>query len=531
MTADASAVPARRRLTTSLSSARSERLIWLFVATLIVARTALALVDLSLPGLEQDETLFVNAATVRIPDISIVHSFHGVPLMVYAYTGALKSWIYDPIFAVFGTSATTIRAPVAVFVALGLLLLFVAVRDLINTPVALLTLTVLCFDNSVFWLTRNDVGPSAIEFTLKCVALFSAARMITALKLRWIALLLVVLGLGVFNKLNFIWMVNAAAAVSVLVAFRYRRLLRREWTALALWVGGLAAIYACWAVYYFADHISSINAVPGQGLTQSWLLFTRGTSDVLSGRWFYNYALAPMASRDTVAWIVVVLFVAGGAAAVAWPRTRSLYVSALALTTVAVAVQILFTPQATAGWHYVAIYPFVTIVAAYGVYAIADAVFRRPPRVYAALACVAAVSVVYSVLLMVKYFDALQQEPKDSAWSPAIYRLSADVRRTHAHVFTVDWGIFNPLFALDPGSRYTELSYDFQNADPTNLADLQSLIAGVRGPKLIVTHVTDKLNFPTANTNVFRALGKHLHLAQTVAGANAVPVYQVYWYG
>jgi hypothetical protein len=144
---------------------------------------------------------------------------------------------------------------------------------------------------------------------------------------------------------------------------------------------------------------------------------------------------------------------------------------------------------------------------------------------------VAAVSVVYSVLLMVKYFDALQREPKDSAWSPAIYRLSADVRRTHAHVFTVDWGIFNPLFALDPGSRYTELSYDFQNADPTNLADLQSLIAGVRGPKLIVTHVTDKLNFPTANTNVFRALGKHLHLAQTVAGANAVPVYQVYWYG
>ena len=40
-----------------------------------------------------------------------------------------------------------------------------------------------------------------------------------------------------------------------------------------------------------------------------------------------------------------------------------------------IAVQNLLTPQGTAGWHYISIYPFVTMVAAYGAYAGVHALF------------------------------------------------------------------------------------------------------------------------------------------------------------
>jgi 4-amino-4-deoxy-L-arabinose transferase-like glycosyltransferase len=534
-TAGVPATAPGRRAGASVSRVRAAHLVWLLVGALIVVRTALALHDLSRPGLEQDETLFVNAATLRLPGVFIQDSFHGIPLMDFPYIGALKSWIYAPIFSVFGTSPAAIRVPVLLIVAVGLLLVFVAVRDLINLPVALLALAVLCFDNSVMWLTRDDIGPSAIEFTLKCAGLFCAARYARGLRLRWIVLLLVTLALGTFNKLNYIWVVNGAAAVSLVVIARYRHSLRAHWKAAAVWFGGLVPIYAAWAAYYLANNIASIDAGATSSLTQPWWEFTHGTRDVLAGTWFYNYALAPLGARDVVAWIVVVLFAAGSVAAVAWPRTRSLPVAAIALATVAISGQTLFTPQATAGWHYVAIYPFVIIVAAYGVFALAQAVVRGDrsrarSRAYAIMAGVGVVAVAYSAVLVVKYFDVLGREPKDAAWSPAIYTLSADVRHTGAHVFSADWGIFDALFALDPSTRYTELAYTLEDSSPANLAAIASAVAGVRGPKLIVTHVDARLLFPTANVNTFKALGHHLHLVQTIDGAGRVPVYQVYSY-
>src|SRR4029077_7378131 len=80
---------------------------------------------------------------------------------------------------------------------------------------------------SLIELTRVDVGPSAIEFLLRCLGLaivirWAGRRATTTTALALAAIFVV----GTFNKLNFVWTVGAllvAAAVGVPGLLRQRR--------------------------------------------------------------------------------------------------------------------------------------------------------------------------------------------------------------------------------------------------------------------------------------------------------------------
>jgi 4-amino-4-deoxy-L-arabinose transferase-like glycosyltransferase len=524
-------VIATRRIP-SLWRLSAEAWIWIGIAGLLAIRFVLALHAISRPGIQQDETLFVNAATLRLPGVNMPVTFHGIPVMVFPYIGALKSWVADPVFALFGTNPTTIRLPAVILTTVGLAVLYPALRGLVNRPVAIATVCVLCFDNSVFWLTRDDVGPSAIEFMLKCVALLCIARFAVRRNHAWLIALLVTLALGVFNKLNFIWLVNAATVASVVVIVRYRLAARRAVSLVTTWFGGLAVIYAVFAWYYISHHIGTLLTGPSGGaLTQPWSGYERGMSLVLSGTWFYDYALAPLGPlgpRMVVVWMTLILFVIGTLASMLPGRHRSFSVSLIALVTLLTAVQILFTGEATAGWHYVEVFPFITIVAAYGVYALAVTLCRRRWQSTAAVALAATAAVGYSVVLMAKYADALTREPVNPAWSPAIYTLSRDLQHTQAHVYTADWGIFDPLFALHPGTRWGEYEFALTNPDPAALRALGQSLESLPGPKLIVTHAPDRLEFPQADRNLAIATHGHLKLALTVPGLDHKPLYEIY---
>jgi hypothetical protein len=524
------AVAARPSRVSALATL-DERIVWALLAALLVFRILLAHHLIDEPGLQYDETLFVNAATLRLPGVGIVHSVAGIPIMIYPFTGALKSWLYYPIFKLFGTSPGVVRLPVVVAVSVGLGFLYFAVRDLVNRPVAILVFVVLCFDNSLFWLTRDDVGPSAIELTLKCILLWCASRFARAPGQRWVLLILAALAIAEFDKLNFIWVVNAATVASVIVIVRYRAALRAHLRWLAIWIGGLALSYAGFGAYYLGDHLSKVQTVHGPtSLGALWPVYSGGTEAILSGTWFYSYALAPLNPRLAVVWIVLALFIAGTIASVAVSSARNLAVACMSVGTVVIAFQNWITPQGTAGWDFFEIYPFVTIVAGYGAYAIARATLRRDARVATALACLGVAAVTYNAVLMAKYFRALSREPVNSAWTPAIYELSNYLHNRGLPVYTTDWGIANPLFTLHPGNEYHELTYALENPAPANLDSLGKLFALVRADGVYVTHVPDKLIFPIATRDLFKAAGGHLHLDQTITGRTGVPVFQVYSY-
>ncbi|MBV9839738.1 MAG: glycosyltransferase family 39 protein [Solirubrobacterales bacterium] len=495
----------------------------------IVIRCVLSAHMIDRPGLNADETMFVNAATLRIPGWWIGHQVLGIPLNIWAYVGALKSWLYAPIFSLFGTSAATVRIPMVLVASGSLLLLYSAVRDLVNRPVALLAVVLLAFDQSVFWYTRNDVGPSALEFALKCAALYCLARFCADRRERWVVLALVALGAGVFNKLNFIWFVNAASAISLFVAIRHRATIN-AWRRIAVvWFAGLALITVAFGAYYVHYHIGDIMLYGRHvgSFSLRWSQFTRGNSYILSGSFFYYYALASMGPRPLVAAVMVALFCAGAVASIVRWSGRSQAVAGMTAGTVLIALQCLFTYQAQDGWHYLAIYPLFMVVAAYGVYAIALALLRGPGRVLAAAAIVGTAALVYDGLLFADYTRALSEEPGFSTWSPAVYPLTRYLEHQPGTVFTTDWGIANPLLTLSPSTRYRDVANDwYATQSPATL--IRTEVAQSTGPKLFVTRVTGKLLFKQVRARLLSGGGARLSLIKTIDGLQGVPVFEIY---
>ncbi len=512
------------------TTARWRSVVVLVLGTALLARILLSLHMIARPGLDSDETLFVNAATLQAPvPGNPGHYLLGIPINIISYVGGLKSWIYAPIFSVFGTSAATVRIPVVLIVSGSLLLVYLAVRDLVNRPVALLAVVLLAFDQSVFWFTRNDVGPSALEFALKCAALFCVARYWERRTLRWIVLLLVVLGAGLFNKLNFIWFVNAVVLISVVVVIRHRTSLRAARQTLFVWFGALAVVYAGFGAVYLHYGLGGIThgAAEVNSFTARWSQFVHGSAGILSGTSFFGYALGPIGPRELVGAMMLALFMIGAVASVVRWRGRSPAVAGIAVATLLIALQCLLTYAAVDGWHYIAIYPFVTIVAAYGAWVIAAALFRSPVRIATALALVGLTALVYDGLLFAKYSRALHDEPRSSAWTPGIYALGGYLEHQPGTVFATDFGIVNPLLTVAPSTRYQDV-FAAWNQTRTPALLIRNEIANTPGHKLFVTRAPGEVIFNKARTNLLTAAGSRLLLIKTIDGLKGHPAFDVY---
>ena len=80
-------------------------------------------------GIEGDEPLFVQAMyppRVELYTVEIMH--RKVPLMLMTYVGTLKSWIYTPIFQVFGSGVMSMRVPVLLAGSASIWLLYCLLR-------------------------------------------------------------------------------------------------------------------------------------------------------------------------------------------------------------------------------------------------------------------------------------------------------------------------------------------------------------------------------------------------------------------
>jgi hypothetical protein len=229
-------------------------------------------------------------------------------------------------------------------------------------------------------------------------------------------------------------------------------------------------------------------------------------------------------------WLALILFAAGAATSLLPGRTRNLAVAALALTTLLIAAQILVTAAATAGWHYIEIYPFFTCVAAYGAYAGAQLLLRSDRGAVVSLTCVAAAMLTYGGVLMAKYDRELSHAESNPGWTSAIYKLSAYVQRSDAQIYSGDWGIANPLFALHPDRRVDELAFALEAPTPTYLLGLGRYLESIPGPKLFVAHASGETVFPQSTRNLLKSMPGHLRLVQTILGQNGKPVYLVYGY-
>src|SRR5262245_33799423 len=84
------------------------------------------------PGLQYDEVLFSSGALgldENFVELRWSVAGHQFPLMLMPFIGAIKAYMYKPIFLLFSPSAATVRLPVIIIGLVALILTYLLVRN------------------------------------------------------------------------------------------------------------------------------------------------------------------------------------------------------------------------------------------------------------------------------------------------------------------------------------------------------------------------------------------------------------------
>jgi hypothetical protein len=212
----------------------------------------LALRDLEAPGLYYDEAIQAVPAAeflreggrpLQIPGAKSVRFAGGwFPVLTQPYMGALKSQLLIPVFAAFGPSTAALRATTFAWGLAGCLLAVLFAGRLLGPAVAAATGALLALDPAFLFVSRHDWGSFALGLLLRCAGLWLFAVGLGRGSPAWLAASGLALGLGVYNKIDQLPAIAAAAAALALCCPRGAvGLVRGRPGALAAFAAGLAA--------------------------------------------------------------------------------------------------------------------------------------------------------------------------------------------------------------------------------------------------------------------------------------------------
>ena len=451
---------------------------WLCAAAvvgLLAVFVYIATRNIKSPGLYYDELDFVNAALGHPAGSQFISTrIFGVPVMIMPYIGALKSYLYHPVFALFGVSAVTIRLPIILVAAVGLFVWYEVGVLIYRTRVtALFMLAALSVDPAYIFQAKLDWGPTVLQVVLSGVLTYSVLRAVrgsTSSAVRiWLPLAYVAALLGLFNKLNFIWIIVALPiAIGSVYPARVRNWFRSGLLFL-LPLGATTALVGLAGWFLILPIITSSG--PAMGLLAK-VQYTASLYNVtMNGNAVFGYitgggVLASTSWTDrvelwvTAAWVVALAFTVR--------RLREDQKEALRTTAffavvfVVIAAQIVLTKQATGPYHIMALWPINVLVIflmvefiALCAYGVAPVEWRAAAGrlVQPAMVAITSAALLCGSVIADNAYNAAFAQGTTLApiWSDQIYQLSTFINTlypTRGYVLFPDWGIDNQALAL-----------------------------------------------------------------------------------
>ena len=240
-----------------------------WVATVALAAILIGCWNLGIPGLQHDETLFCNAALGGPTDAFVCQRLYGIPVLLMPYIGALKSWIYAPIFAALPMNAWTIRLPAVVIGVAGGSLLVWAVYLFFGRRAAMFAAPLVLLDPSLLMHSRLDWGPTAVMFLTRGAVIAGVALWWRTGTPAGMWLVLAAGALGIFDKLNFLWILAAAVAAVAVVFFGAAVAYCRRYPLASLIQGGglMATLFVgAWRSVILSDGMQTAGHDWGQRL-------------------------------------------------------------------------------------------------------------------------------------------------------------------------------------------------------------------------------------------------------------------------
>jgi hypothetical protein len=531
---------------------------WWRAAVLPLLFLGLGLPFLPLVGIQQDEVYFAGAI-YHLSEATVfeAHFLHReIPLMLLTYLGALKSWIYYPIFDRIRPSYLTIRLPM-LLVATFTIWLFVRLLEKLHGRRVAWVGGILLATDTIYLLTSCfDWGPVALQHLFTLAGIACLLKFHSNGKLWTLFLGSFWFGLAFWDKALFAWVFSGLLVATILI------FPREIWSRCSLKNLGLAAaglllgalpLVAYNAASNFTTFRSNSTFLASQfpsrvhALKITWdgeILFeymvhapwAPGTirdsdSDLydfsdevhsLAGfRYHYYNALEPA------------IFLALLLLPCVW-LTRARKPALFCLIAFAVAwLQMAFTKDAGLGAHHVVLlWPlphwFLAVV-------FVEAAAWRPLQWKHAgtilLATLVAFLAVDNLLLTNEYYYQLAAYGPTKSWNDAIFRLSdevADIQTPELAIY--DWGIVNALVVLH------------RNRLPLYVADQSFLAPGIGEDdrkffmkRLIedvwIGHTPEFQQLPGINEKMVRLAreaGYEKHMIETVSDRNGRAVFEIF---
>jgi len=313
----------------------------------------LALSNIYNPGLYYDEVLFSNAAFGGDSDLFIYKRIFGIPVMLMSYIGALKSWIYFPIFKYFLVDQFSVRFPMILIGGLTLFLNYKIIKELFGNSAAIIFIILSSVEPSTIFHTKLDWGPTTLMMFFRATSILFLIKYFKSKKIIYLILTFVSLLIGIYDKANFIW-IPISLLITVFLLSEFKRITKFIFIIGIIFIFGFAI--------YFTNEISipSFEKIHNNIFTLIQVMSGEDVFLVVSGR-----ELAPAIAQK---WIV--LFCLATSFLFALKNINrdinKKYFYAVLLFFFLITLEILITKQAVGPHHLAILSPFWLIIISIG---------------------------------------------------------------------------------------------------------------------------------------------------------------------
>jgi 4-amino-4-deoxy-L-arabinose transferase-like glycosyltransferase len=484
-------------------------------------------------GIELDEALFATTLYAPFNRDYGVRVFHQhIPLMVFPYSGSLKTLMYWPILRVFGPSALSLRLPVVILGAITVILFFKLAVRMAGARAAFLGAVLLATDAS-FILTNNfDWGPVAVQHFLMVAGCLFVSR-------RRPVCGCFCFGLALWNKAIFAWaLAGLAAAVVAAYLPEVRRLLANR-RAVALCACAFVAGALPLIVYNF--HVPNATLHANVHLSvEDFRIKISSLNGTLNGSALFGIVVAPESEekpriarsaigrlacwiRDRIGpihsspFVYAILFAL--LAAPLWWHSANRSAAIFAIVFSVVAFLAMAITRYTGGAHHVVLlYPMPQLLVAVAVGAL------RPKW----LAIAAGTALVAANLLVVnQYVAQFERNGSYGFFTDALYPLSESLANSERRtIYALDFGMEDNLNLLHEGRLNVRRAW---HTDSKPDDEIETMISNESA--LFISHVLSREYFKGTDDRlqeVASANGYERRNVRTVLDSNGRPQFDVF---
>jgi 4-amino-4-deoxy-L-arabinose transferase-like glycosyltransferase len=444
--------------------------------------------------------------------------------MVMSYIGALKAWLYRPLMSLFGSGIMVLRLPMLLAGVASVWLFFRLLDRIAGRRAAIIGCTLLAVDATYLLTVCFDWGPVALQHLLLVSGLLLVVRFYqrrTAAALFWGFCLL---GLGMWDKALFVWMLSGVGVAAVVVfprhilavASRRRMAIAALGFTLGVWPLLLFNLENQWET--FRGNVShDASDIPGK----AHMLMETAKGDGLFGWMFDENWQTPQPHAPRGLWQTAsaaisslagrprhhALFYAFLLAVLLTPLARGNALRAIlfALIAMAVAWVEMATNASTGGsvHHAILLWPFPQLVVAVSF----AAASRRLGRAgIPAVAVAVAVMTVSGVLVTNEYYRVSFSYGGAPVWSDAVLPLNTFLKNAHpGNIYCVDWGMLDTLRYLSRGKLRALEGSDPISKPALAPEDRAPVLRMLTDPGAVfVAHTKDFENFVGTNDKLLK---------------------------